>query len=310
MAAAPDRAPRAGGAAGGEPVRDRWAAWLLEHRFGGDLDQQRSMMAFLVPVREKVLGGARLGGDQVVLDVGCGDGLLGFAALEHTPPVEQVIFSDVSGDLVAHCRALAEDLGVGQRCAFIQAALPRLAGIADASVDVVMLRSVLIYVADKQAAFAGLRRVLRPGGRLSLFEPINSFGFPELPGCLWHFDVTGLEDLAARVVAARAGYRTDMAPMLGFDERDLLSWTEQAGFVDLRLDYEASISSRHPSAGTELAAFLNSSPNPLAPTYRQVLDQALEPGQQEPLLERIGQQLAGSGTRARWALSYLSTTAG
>jgi ubiquinone/menaquinone biosynthesis C-methylase UbiE len=36
---------------------------------------------------------------------------------------------------------------------------------------VVVIRSVLIYVAEKRTAFTHLHRVLRPGGRLSLFEP-------------------------------------------------------------------------------------------------------------------------------------------
>ena len=47
-----------------------------------------------------------------------------------------------------------------------------------------MTRSVLIYVDDKRASFAALHRVLRPGGRVSMFEPINRFGHPEPPnGC-------------------------------------------------------------------------------------------------------------------------------
>lgn len=47
--------------------------------------------------------------------------------------------------------------------------------VDDGSVDVVAIRSVLIYVEDKRRAFHELHRVLRRGGRLSLFEPINRF---------------------------------------------------------------------------------------------------------------------------------------
>ena len=61
----------------------------------------------------------------------------------------------------------------------MQAAAEDLAPIADESVDVVTTRSVVIYVTEKQRAFDEFHRVLRPGGRLSMFEPINSFAFPE-----------------------------------------------------------------------------------------------------------------------------------
>ena len=44
--------------------------------------------------------------------------------------------------------------------------------------EFVTARSVLIYVEEKEAAFRAFHRVLRPGGRASLFEPINNY-FPD-----------------------------------------------------------------------------------------------------------------------------------
>jgi ubiquinone/menaquinone biosynthesis C-methylase UbiE len=55
-----------------------------------------------------------------------------------------------------------------------------LTEIADRSVDVITTRSVLIYVKDKAAALREFYRVLRSGGRISLFEPINVLG--DCPG--------------------------------------------------------------------------------------------------------------------------------
>jgi arsenite methyltransferase len=56
---------------------------------------------------------------------------------------------------------------------------------------VVTTRSVLIYVKDKRrAAFEELHRVLKPGGRLSIFEPINNFTYPEPPHLFGGSDVT------------------------------------------------------------------------------------------------------------------------
>src|SRR6478609_5363477 len=100
------------------------------------------------------------------------------SALDRIAADAHVIFSDVSTALLARCREIATDTGVSDRCRFVASALPELDGIADQSVDVVVMRSVLIYVADKRTAFTHLHRVLSPGGRLSLFEPINSFSYP------------------------------------------------------------------------------------------------------------------------------------
>lgn len=287
-------------------MRDRWAQWLLERRFGGSEDQQRRVMTYLRPIRDRVLDGAAPQPGETVLDVGCGDGLLGFAVLDRTSPIGRVIFSDVSTQLLDQCRELADATGVTDRCEFVHAALPHLDGLDDACVDVVVLRSVLIYVTGKQAAFTHLHRVLRPGGRLSLFEPINAFGYPEPPGWLWGFDVSGLEPLAERVQAAYREHHGDPCPMLGFDERDLLAWAEGAGFQDLRLDYEAQVGSRHPAADMDLSTFLRSAPNPLVPSFGQLLTEALEPADRQPLTRRFTEQLAVGRGLSRQAVSYLT----
>jgi ubiquinone/menaquinone biosynthesis C-methylase UbiE len=59
-----------------------------------------------------------------------------------------------------------------------------LVEVDDGSIDVVTTRSVLIYVVDKARAFEEFLRVLRPGGRVSLFEPINRFGMSARKGFL------------------------------------------------------------------------------------------------------------------------------
>src|SRR5439155_3977117 len=105
----------------------------------------------LWPVRDRVLDRAFLEGTDVLLDVGCGDGLIGFGALERG--VGTVIFSDVSNDLLDVCRAAALELGVAERCRFVAGRAEDLAGIDDESVDVVTTRSVLIYVEDKPRAY-------------------------------------------------------------------------------------------------------------------------------------------------------------
>ncbi len=293
------------------PAQDQWARWLLRDRFGGNEVQRDRVLAYLEPIRETVLSGAQLAPGDAVLDVGCGDGLLGMAALDRVAPTGRVTFSDISADLLEQCRHLVDVAGAGDRAHLVETSLPELEGIGDAAVDAAVLRSVLIYVNDKALAFRHLHRVLRPGGRLSLFEPINSFGFPEPQGWLWGFDMSGLESLGELVKGAYAAHAQHDAgdPMLGFDERDLLEWAQQVGFHELTLTYEAQISSQHPAAGTDLATFLDSAPNPMVPTLRHVLREALTEEDKALVEQLFAEQLASGGGRNRQAVAYLTAQA-
>ena len=158
--------------------RDEWAEWLLHRRHGGDPEALRRQLAWLYPIRDRVLGNAHVREGDVVLDVGCGDGLIAFGALEKVGPSGRVIFSDISQDLLDHSRALAEQIGELERCTFVRAGAQDLSPLADGSVDVVTTRSVIIYVKPKERALREFFRVLRAGGRLSMFEPINRFSEP------------------------------------------------------------------------------------------------------------------------------------
>jgi ubiquinone/menaquinone biosynthesis C-methylase UbiE len=288
----------------GSDMGDRWAAWLLEHRFGANAAAKERMLVWLGEVRDRVLAGARIEPGDTVLDVGCGDGLLGVGAAERVGATGTVIFSDISAELLDRCREITTDLGVAGRCRFVHSGLPDLAALEPGSADVVLTRSVLIYVADKAAAFATMHRLLRPGRRLSIFEPINSFGKPSPPGELDGFDVTGLEPLAAKFRDAYRTHQPDDDPMGDFDERDLLGHALAAGFTDVHLEYLVDVG-RDPDP-LDWDTFLRTAPNPLVPTFGEVLDEALDPAERETLTRHLRTQL-GPGARARrHAVAYLT----
>ena len=65
-----------------ELQQDIWSRWLLNRRFGGDPERLTHVLDYLYPVRDKVLSHINLDGGRTLLDVGCGDGLIAFGALE------------------------------------------------------------------------------------------------------------------------------------------------------------------------------------------------------------------------------------
>ena len=93
--------------------RDDWAEWLLDRGTAGD---KAGWLEFLRPVRDRVLANARLSEGGTLLDVGAGDGMIAFDALERMGEGGRVVFADVSVDLLDHSRLLAEERGVADRC--------------------------------------------------------------------------------------------------------------------------------------------------------------------------------------------------
>ena len=286
-----------------EKPQDNWSTWLLRRRDGDDPEARRLTAEFLRPIRDRVLDHAALRDDDVLLDVGCGDGLIAFGALDRSQ-TGSVIFSDISQALLDKCKRIAEDLGVGDRCRFVNTPADDLSDVSDASVSVVTTRSVLIYVHDKATAFREFNRVLAPGGRISLFEPINSFGFPSPDHVFAGYDVTPVAHLASKVkVIYREAQPSENDPMTDFDERNLLRLAEEAGFGELHLRLEADNEAPRPELNWEL--FLHRAPNPRAPTLQEAVDQSLASSESQEFLAHLRPKVEeGIGTR-RTAVAYL-----
>jgi arsenite methyltransferase len=282
--------------------RDRWAEWLLRRRFGTDEDgAPPDWVVNLNEVRDRVLDNAGLTGGETVLDVGAGDGLIAFGALERG--AGEVIFSDISDDLLEHSRRLATRLGVLDRARFVHAPADDLSAFEDASVDIVTTRSVLIYVEHKRDAFAEFFRVLRPAGRLSVFEPINRFGSCfRIEESFWGYPLDGMRDIRDKVNAVYEAIQPDSDPMLDFDERDLVVLAEQAGFFPVRLTLELEVKPLEPRRWDQ---FLNTAGNPKIPTLAEAMETALDGEERAQLVGHLRPLVEEGRGQGRWATAYL-----
>jgi ubiquinone/menaquinone biosynthesis C-methylase UbiE len=259
------------------------------------------MLEQLAAVRDKVLDRADLRPGETLLDVGCGNGLIGFGALERG--AAEVVFSDVSGPLLDDCREMAAKAGVIERCRFIEVPAENLEAIEADSIDVVTTRSVLIYVKEKDRAFTEFHRVLRPGGRISLYEPINSFGIEERRNT-WGFT---LDDEPAGLMQALTALAATVQPaddpMFDFDERDLVALAERAGFFPIELEYVAEIRAFEPRSWQ---SFLHGSPNPKVPTLAEAMEQALTPEERTRLVAALRPAVEEGRGVWRMGHAYLS----
>nr|WP_321986406.1 class I SAM-dependent methyltransferase [uncultured Lichenicoccus sp.] len=112
--------------------------------------------------RARTLRGAGLRPGDRVLDVATGTGLVAREALRIVQSQGLVVGLDLSAGMLA---VAARHDGL----ALVMADAGHLP-ICDGGFDMVTMGYALRHVADLRAAFAGFRRVLRPGGRLVLME--------------------------------------------------------------------------------------------------------------------------------------------
>ena len=285
---------------------DRWSRWLLERRDGGNERQRAISLDRLSVIRDRVLDAAEPLDGATLLDVGAGDGLIGLAALERVGPGGRVIFCDVSEPLLEQCRQLVAAQGDLERARFVQAEAEDLAAIADTSVDVVTTRSVLIYVVEKADAFEAFARVLRPGGRISLFEPINRLMYPEAEDRFWGYRVPAVSDLVRKVRSRFAGddpaYRI---AMMDFDDRDLARLAEAAGFETVHVECHIDVSAGSWAHPVNLDALLDTAPNPNAPTVREAMTDALTESERVRFLDALARAVADDDSVRRMAAAYV-----
>lgn len=125
--------------------------------------QDHVVPAILGPMGECVVEAARLSRGQRVLDVACGSGALTRVAAEAVGDAGSVVGADIDANMLIVAREETPHANVSWRQADATA-LP----FADASFDVVLCGQGLQFVPDRALALREMRRVLAPGGGMTL----------------------------------------------------------------------------------------------------------------------------------------------
>jgi SAM-dependent methyltransferase len=141
-------------------TRQQWQeaaeAW---HRWGPAIED------WLGKATEQMLDAAQVGTGSRILDVAAGAGGQTLVAARRVGPSGYVLATDIAPALLEYAERSAAAEGLAN------VATQELDGedlaVPEAAFDAVISRVGLIYFPNQQAALAGMRRALRPGGRLS-----------------------------------------------------------------------------------------------------------------------------------------------
>ena len=120
---------------------------------------------------DRVLAGLSLAGRRV-LDLGCGAGGIS-VYLANAHGAGEVLGVDVEAPVVEVARARVEKAGLAAKVRIEQVS-PGPLPFDDESFDVVFSKDAMVHIADKEALFADLFRILRPGGCLAASDWLTS----------------------------------------------------------------------------------------------------------------------------------------
>jgi SAM-dependent methyltransferase len=138
--------------------------------YGGDLaaNYERYFVPVIpAPLADELVGLAAPRPGERVVDVACGTGVVARIAAPLVGARGTVAGVDINPGMLAVARSLTSP---GEPIEWHEAPAERLP-LQDGAADLVVCQLGLMFMADKRAALAEMRRVLAPGGRLALLVP-------------------------------------------------------------------------------------------------------------------------------------------
>lgn len=143
-----------------ETTREQWQAaadaWLRWHS---------TLQEWLGPATNALMDMAGIGSGDHVLDIAAGTGQQSIQAAFRVGKSGRVLATDISSNVLALAAREAEAAGITNMETRVLDA--EQLDIPDASFDAVISRLGFMYLPNLQAALAGMRRILKPGGRIA-----------------------------------------------------------------------------------------------------------------------------------------------
>jgi SAM-dependent methyltransferase len=131
---------------------------------------------------EVMLDMAEVGPGDRVLDVAAGAGGQSLVAARRVGPTGRVLATDISENILIHAAEAARSEGLANVETRVMDG-EDLDPVEEGSYDAAISRVGLIYFPDQQAALAGIRRALRPGGTVAavVYGTADRNGFFSVP---------------------------------------------------------------------------------------------------------------------------------
>lgn len=180
--------------------------------------------------RRRAVDAAGLAAGMSVIDVACGTGKLAAELASRVGPFGRVLAVDLSAEMVARGRAAFADLVQLEFRVGNALLLPA----RDGEFDVATIAFGMRNLADFEAGFREMRRVVRPGGRVVCLELTDPR--PRWWGRLFRAAFGLLAPLVGRAFGRRSAYRYLPASLEGFPDAERLSATMlAAGLTEVRV---------------------------------------------------------------------------